>query len=541
MKQVLPLICFALVCAVARAPAAAPEQAPALRRFALIAASNDGGPDRARLRFANSDAESMAKVLRVLGGVHAEDLVLVTAARRASLQRAFEQVRAAVEKVSGGRQRRELFVYYSGHSDEQGLLLAGESVPYTELRRWVDAAGFDVRIVVLDSCASGAMIRVRGGTRRPSFLSDVSVNARGHAFLTASSADEAAQESDRLGAGFFSHYLLSGLRGAADSNRDKLVTLAEAYQFSYHETLRGTGRTAQSQHPAYDFQLTGQGDLVLTDLRSSTSSLILDGDVRGHVFVRSESGQLLAELRKERGYPVQLGLSPGKYVVSVEAGGAAYVTSVALRGGHPTRVGKSTLLRRPAQPVVVRGVELQAAHAPDTPSLRDELIGEDSLAGRTRRFGGYAGLGFRYTRLGGEDAFLAGLEFALLLDRRVTLGFMAGGGASGPLDERGTHATLGYAGAVFRYNFLFDGPFSFSLGAVAGGGATTHENNDDAIEHRDDALFLFEPQISGHLVATRFLRFGVDFGYRLAAGVELYPVDEVRGPTAGFHVQGGWF
>jgi hypothetical protein len=541
MKQMSSLICLAIVWTLARPAAAAPDHTPVVRRFALMAASNDGGPDRARLRFANSDAESMAKVLRVLGGVRADDLVLVTAARRASLERAFDRVRAAVEKVPSGQQRRELFVYYSGHSDEQGLLLAGERVPYEELRRWVDGVGVDVRIVVLDSCASGSMIRVRGGTRRPSFLSDVSVNARGHAFLTASSADEAAQESDRIGAGFFSHYLLSGLRGAADANRDKLVTLAEAYQFSYHETLRSTGRTAQSQHPAYDFQLTGQGDLVLTDLRSSASSLILDGDVGGHVFVRSESGQLLAELRKEPGYPVQLGLGPGKYTISVETAGAAYATSVTLRSGQSTRIGKSTLGRTPAQAAVARGVESESAVSSESPVLRDELIGEDSLAGRTRQFGGYAGLGFRYTRLGGKDAFLAGLEFALLLNRRVTLGFVAAGGASGPLDEQQNRATLGYAGAVFRYNFLFDGPFSFSLGAVAGAGATGRENDDETVARDDDALFLFEPQVVGHVLATRFLRFGVDFGYRLAAGVERYPIDEVRGPTAGFQFQAGWF
>src|SRR5690606_15913452 len=126
------------------------------------------------------------------------------------------------------------------------------------------------------------------------------------------------------------------------------------------------------------------------------------------------------------------------------------------------------------------------------------------------------GLGFRYTRLGGRDAFLAGPELALLLDRRVTLGFVAAGGASGPVDEQGNRATLGYAGAVFRYNFLFDGPFSFSVGAVAGAGATGRESEDENTKS-SDSLFLFEPQIVGHVLVTRFLRFAVDFGYRLTA------------------------
>src|SRR5690606_23416481 len=107
-------------------------------------------------------------------------------------------------------------------------------------------------------------------------------------------------------------------------------------------------------------------------------------------------------------------------------------------------------------------------------------------------------------------------------------------------DEQGKRATLGYAGAVFRYNFLFGGPFSFSVGAVAGAGATGRESEAENTES-SDSLFLFEPQIVGHVLVTRFLRFAVDFGYRLTAGVERYPVDEVRGAAAGFHIQGGWF
>jgi hypothetical protein len=136
-----------LVVIAACVPEATAADAPALRRFALIAASNDGGKDRARLRFANSDAKAMASVLRDLGGVQREDLVLLTSARRASLQAAFATIRTSVAGASKSSPRSELFVYYSGHSDDQGLLLAGERVAYRELRRWVDRTG---------ACSKGA-------------------------------------------------------------------------------------------------------------------------------------------------------------------------------------------------------------------------------------------------------------------------------------------------------------------------------------------------------------------------------------------------
>ncbi len=54
-----------------------PANGVAIRRFALVASSNDGGPSRARLRFANSDAESIGRVLGSLGGVRDADLILV--------------------------------------------------------------------------------------------------------------------------------------------------------------------------------------------------------------------------------------------------------------------------------------------------------------------------------------------------------------------------------------------------------------------------------------------------------------------------------
>jgi hypothetical protein len=302
--------------------AESPAEATALRRFALVASSNDGGPGRVRLRFANSDGDSVARILASLGGVHPDDLLVVRDATRARLLQAFGELKAEIARERRPLVRREVFVYYSGHSDEEGLLLGGERVGYRELRQWIDGVGADVRIAILDSCASGTLIRLKGGVHRAPFLSDVSTQARGHAFLTASSADEAAQESDRVGAAFFTHYLLSGLRGAADANHDQRVTLNEAYQFAYNETLQRTETSrAGAQHPAYDIQLAGTGDLVMTDLHASGSRLVLARELSGRIYIRDAGGRLVVELHKEPTYPVELGLEPGSYRVVLDSDG----------------------------------------------------------------------------------------------------------------------------------------------------------------------------------------------------------------------------
>ncbi|AGC42185.1 ICE-like protease [Myxococcus stipitatus DSM 14675] len=290
-----------------------------LRRFALIVGSSEGGPGRERLRYAGSDALAMSRVLEDLGGVQPTDRVLLLEADRDALLTALARLRTLVEAAATPGVRRELVVYYSGHSDADGLLPRGERVPYEDLRKLMGLVPVEVRIAILDSCGSGALTRFKGGLRRPAFLTDASAQVRGHAYLASSSADEVAQESDVIGASFFTHFLVTGLRGAADTTGDGRVTLHEAYQFAFHETLARTERSQGGpQHAAYDIQLAGSGDLVMTDLRGSAARVRVAEDVQGRLFVRDWGNQLVAELQKPAGRRLSLGLDAGRYHITLE-------------------------------------------------------------------------------------------------------------------------------------------------------------------------------------------------------------------------------
>jgi hypothetical protein len=149
---------------------------------------------------------------------------------------------------------------------------------------------------------------------------------RGHAFLTSSTESEAAQESDRLRGSYFTHFLVSGLRGAADLSGEGKVTLNEAYQFAFNETL---GRTVDTkggaQHPSYDINLSGTGEVVMTDLRQTAATLVLDKALAGRFFVRNAGRELVVELYKPYGREVELGLEAGDYEVRLEQEAAALV------------------------------------------------------------------------------------------------------------------------------------------------------------------------------------------------------------------------
>jgi len=346
----------ALALVVPARPAAA-DSAPRIRRFAFLAGVNDGGAGRVRLRYATTDAQAVSKVLTEMGGVNPGDLVFAADTDRNQFLGALEQLRQSVAGSRRGDQRTELIFYYSGHSDEEGLLLRGEKLTYSELRARIESIPADVRVAVLDSCASGAMTRGKGGVFRAPFMTDDSVKVKGHAFLTSSSANEVAQESDRIAASFFTHYLVSGLRGAADANRDQRVTFFEAYQFAAQETLDRTERTrGGAQHAAYDIQLNGSGDLVMTDVRATSAGLVLGADVHGAVAVRDPNAQLVAELRKVAGHPVELGLEPGHYLVSMTSGDARFEAEVTLSAGQRTEVDRLQFhLAKPLELARARG------------------------------------------------------------------------------------------------------------------------------------------------------------------------------------------
>ncbi|XXF80849.1 caspase family protein [Myxococcaceae bacterium GXIMD 01537] len=354
MKSLLPLLLLpALALAEPGPPLAEPSQ---VRRFALLVGVNDGGPGRARLRYAATDAQAFGRVLEELGGVQPADRVMLLEADRAALEGALARLKALVVSARAAGARTEALIYYSGHSDEEGLLLRSDRFAYPELRRALESLPADVKIAVLDSCASGTLARQKGGTRRPAFLVDASASVRGHAILTSSSEDEASQESDRIGGSFFTHNLVSGLRGAADTTGDGRVTLHEAYQFAFHETLARTEKTrAGAQHPAYDIELAGTGELVMTDLRSTAAALALAEPLDGRLYVRDDAGQLVVELNKLAGRATELGLQPGAYTVTRERKGQGSEARFALREGGRAVLAEADFTRVAGEATALRG------------------------------------------------------------------------------------------------------------------------------------------------------------------------------------------
>lgn len=319
-------------------------------RYAVLVSNNQGWASETRLRYAHLDATRMAATFRELGGFHPSNVFLVKDASPAVIRATLGRVAARVRAGQPSAGRSMLVFYYSGHADERALHPGRGSLSYGDLKAALAAVPTDVRISFIDSCKSGSMTRLKGARRGPSFDVTVTGSGRvsGDVFLTSATESENAQESDRLKGSFFSSYVNTGLRGAADTNHNGRVTLSEIYIYAYKMTVGRTSDTrGGTQHPAYRFNLRGRGELVLTVPSRARACLTFDRGParRRYLVLEGRSRALVAEVQASSTRRVRLGLPRGRYRVRRRTPAGVFELRVAARGKSCIAVSDSRMLR----------------------------------------------------------------------------------------------------------------------------------------------------------------------------------------------------
>jgi len=317
------------------------ESSGATRRLAVVASQNHGGPGTIPLRYADADAWKVRDVLVELGGFAPDAVRVLPGAGRAELIAALTEIGRRARALSSAGDAVLLLVFYSGHADREGLLLGRQHLPFAELTEAVERSGAQVQLQIVDACHAGSLTRPKGATPVPSFLVDVedALAAEGRVVITSSAEDEYSQESDLVGASYFTHFMVTGLRGAADIDGDLLVTLDELYRYLYSETLYHTAGTRSGpQHPAYSFDLSGQGTLVLADLRVASAALVFPPDETGRYAIFDRRNRtFVGEIDGPR-EPVRLAVAPGAYLVQRRDSERLERTEVRLAAGEEVDV-----------------------------------------------------------------------------------------------------------------------------------------------------------------------------------------------------------
>lgn len=414
------------------------------KRLAIVVGNNAGNGSMPPLRYAESDAGKMARVLTELGDVGGDDVLLLQGRKVADLERAILDAKERVAMFKKSPETRTVLIFYfSGHSDGEAIEMGPEKLPYGRLKSLLVGTGADLRVAIVDACKSGAGILQKGGKPAEGFsikLTDTLV-ASGDAFITSSAADESALESSEVMGSFFTHNFISGLRGAADASGDKLITLAEAYRYAFDHTVSATAMMAiGAQHPSYDYRLSGQGELVLSSLVKPSAVITLPEGADRSLITDLSRDQVVVEV--PGGSAREIAIAPGSYGVRLFKGGQSWggrlvmpdgahktirweeltplTSSVVVAakggGGNPTAVRQEVPMTSPENPdesKVVLGVAFGAIQGTANeaqlkgvirisfepklgPGLSGSLLGDTTGAAGTSESGGQIRVGFRW-------------------------------------------------------------------------------------------------------------------------------------------------
>jgi uncharacterized caspase-like protein len=349
IARVLRIACLVLTLVAAQRTAFAEQ------RYALVIGSNPGWSMDRPLRYAENDAERIRDVLVSLGNFAPDRVELLrdpnTGDVRASLRR--------LAQVAHDSPNEEtlVFVYYSGHADDTNLHLRGEPLSHRELQDTLRSMPATIKLAVIDACKSGAVTR-KGGSAVDEFdVSVVNPKLSGMIFLTSSGADELSQESRALAGSVFTHHLVSGLRGAADDDGDHQVTISEAYHYAYGRTRADTAISGAPQRPAFRYELSGQGELVLTHLATPHFAQITvpRGAEQKYVVLDAHEWRLIAEAHAQKDRDVVVALAPGAYHVKRVLSDHLEVGSLNLAAGDKALVDRIHYDSEPLSTGVLKG------------------------------------------------------------------------------------------------------------------------------------------------------------------------------------------
>ncbi len=252
--------------------------------WAVVVGINDY-PKTRRLKWAVNDAKAFYRHLVDVIQIPPENVTLLLN-QDASLSRLRSSLGTHLKKKAGKQDM--VIIYFAGHGATEKDVLSPDGdglekylLPYDVDPQDLYASALPMReishifyriqsqriIFIADSCYSGAS----GG--RTISLSGIRANisdafldriagGKGTVILTASGANEVSAEDEKLQHGVFTFYLLEGLVGAADADKDGLVTVDEAYRYVSTHVPRATG---QEQHPVK--KGTVEGRLILSIIK----------------------------------------------------------------------------------------------------------------------------------------------------------------------------------------------------------------------------------------------------------------------------------
>ena len=174
------------------------------------------------------------------------------------------------------KQKTDVYVYYSGHglpSDDGNSLYI---LPYGADKQFIAKTAINQQEIIaalqasqpksvtmfIDACYSG---QIRTGETLIASARPISIKSNAQSFpsdftvITASQSDQIASSSQDFKHGIFSYYLMKGMEGDADENKDGKITTGEMHSYLMDNVVRQASLSNRVQQP----QLTGNREKIL--------------------------------------------------------------------------------------------------------------------------------------------------------------------------------------------------------------------------------------------------------------------------------------
>lgn len=224
---IILFICFAIT-------------ANAQKTYALLTGISNYGFGPANIYNTTKDVKDLKKVL------DKQNMVVSVLTSRNVTVYEIEKKIAYISKLA--KPEDKVIFFFSGHGSLDGLVTYGHSGPviYNFMDIMKDLSRIQAReiFVFVDACKSGNISQwYENGWARDNNIHP------GLNFFMSSRANELSAENNWLGHGSFAQALIKGLRGLADADSNRQVTVEELFNYINTDVVAHTAGTPRSQHP----------------------------------------------------------------------------------------------------------------------------------------------------------------------------------------------------------------------------------------------------------------------------------------------------
>lgn len=208
------------------------------RTFVLVTGVSNYGNAEINLSQTTKDAKAFKKVIET----QTKDVTLLTS-RYANRANILEKLKAICNRA---QPTDRIIFFFSGHGMPGGICAYDRSISYNELIDLLSRSEAKEKICFIDACHAGSLAKETTPTTPKYTWIKTLADEKNQAFFVSCRGDEYSTESSWVGAGYFTQALLKGMRGKADDDRNKQITIIELFKYIFKDV---TTRTKSTQHP----------------------------------------------------------------------------------------------------------------------------------------------------------------------------------------------------------------------------------------------------------------------------------------------------